>query len=165
VLFSQKHGFPLKAGGSPAILGDKTCQYILKYGWCGVRFVFVVISPFHCFLWRSLAIFGRVFSIVVLVHFCRYNLPLWSSQFSPLQLTHTCYLPSSFSFLRLIFLDPLSPSKQGVCAFIFLLSSSSEKSSSDLAPRRGEGRVICLDSGWTTLLDAMVSWILDGQRS
>jgi hypothetical protein len=55
VFFSQKRGFPLKAGGSPAILAAETWQYILKYGWCGVRFVFVVISLLHCFLgdhWR-----------------------------------------------------------------------------------------------------------------
>ena len=42
VFFSQKRGFPLKAGGSPAILAAKTWQYFLKYG-CGVCFVFVVI--------------------------------------------------------------------------------------------------------------------------
>ena len=36
--------------------------------WARVLFVFVVISPL---LWRSLAIFGRVLSIVVLVYFYR----------------------------------------------------------------------------------------------
>ena len=39
VSFSQKRGFPLKAGGSPTILAAKTWQYFLKYG-CGVRFSF-----------------------------------------------------------------------------------------------------------------------------
>ena len=39
VSFSQKRGFPLKAGGRPAILAAKTWQYLLKYG-CGVRFAF-----------------------------------------------------------------------------------------------------------------------------
>ena len=86
VFFSQKRGFPLQAGGSPAILAAKTWQYILKYGWCWGSFCFccyfsaIVSFGDH---WR----FGRVFSIVVLVHFCRCNLPLWCSQFSPLQLT------------------------------------------------------------------------------
>ena len=87
VSFLQKRGFPLKAGGSPAILAAKTWQYILKYGWCWGSFCFccyfsaIVSFGDH---WRF---FGRVFSIVVLVHFCRCNLPLWCSQFSPLQLT------------------------------------------------------------------------------
>ena len=53
------------------ILAAKTWQYLLKYGWCWVRFVFVVISLMNCFLWPSLAIFGRVMSIVVLVYFYR----------------------------------------------------------------------------------------------
>ncbi len=39
VSFSQKRGFPLKSGGSPAILDVKTWKYFLQYG-CGVRFAF-----------------------------------------------------------------------------------------------------------------------------
>ena len=90
VFFSQKRGFPLKAGGSPAILAAKTWQYLLKYGWCGVCFVFVVISLLHCFLWPSLAIFGRVFSIVVLVYSYRCSFYRCGDRnFSPLHLTRS----------------------------------------------------------------------------
>ena len=73
--------------------------------------------------------------------------------------SHRCNLPddipsslrSSCSFLRLIFLDPLSPSEQGVHAFIFLLEFFlAQKSSLDRAPRRGEGRVIELLGVWMT---------------
>jgi hypothetical protein len=75
---------------------------------------------------------------------------------------HRCNLPdhitsslrSSSSFLRFIFLDP--PTRSSRFHFFFW-SSSSQKSSLDRAPRLGEGRMICLDSGWTTLLDTMVS--------
>jgi hypothetical protein len=60
---------------------------VLPQIWVWGLFCFCCYSLLHCFLWRSLAIFGRAFSIVVLVYFCRYNLPLWCSQFSPLELT------------------------------------------------------------------------------
>ncbi len=59
VSFSQKRGFPLKAGGSPAILTVKTWQYLLKYG-CGVRFAFC------CYLHRHFAL--RVFSFALSLH-------------------------------------------------------------------------------------------------
>ncbi len=46
VCLSQKHGFPLKAGGSPGILTAKTWKYLLKYG-CGVRFAFCCYLLLH----------------------------------------------------------------------------------------------------------------------
>jgi hypothetical protein len=139
VFFSQKRGFPLKAGGSPAILAFKTWQYILKYGWCGVRFVFVVISLLHCFLWRSLAIFGRAFSIVV--HFCRYNLPLWCSQFSPLQLTRPHPIVASLFVLvpSLNFPRSSLSIKTGSLRFHFFFWSSSS--------RRRAPSIALLDAG------------------
>jgi len=141
VFFSQKRGFPLKAGGSPAILAAKTWQYILKYGWCGVRFVFVVISLLHCFLWRSLAIFGRVFSIVVLVHFCRYNLPLWCSQFSPLQLTRPHPIVASLFVLvpSLNFPQSSLSIKTGSLRFHFSFWSSSSRTLSIALLDAGRG--------------------------
>ncbi len=80
--------------------------------------------------------------------------------------SHHCNLPdhipssihSSCSFLLLIFLDPLSPSQQGVRTFNGLLEFFlTQKNTFDHVPRHGEGRVICLYSGWTTILDTMVS--------
>jgi len=55
VSFSQKCGFPLKAGGYPAILAAKTWQYLLKYG-CGVRFAccYYRLHDFLCDHFRSL---------------------------------------------------------------------------------------------------------------
>ena len=79
---------------------------------------------------------------------------------------HRCNLPdhipsslgSSYSFLRLIFPRSSLSTTGSLCFhFSFWEFFLAQKSSLDRAPRRGEGRVICLDSGWTTLLDAMVS--------
>jgi hypothetical protein len=94
VSFLQKRGFPLKAGGSPGILVAKTWQYLLKYE-CGVRFVFVVISLLYCYFddhWRFSV--GYVPSLTLVL--CHYNLPLWYSSFSPLQLTRPHHIVALF---------------------------------------------------------------------
>ena len=116
---------------------------VLPQIWVWGLFCFCCYSLLHCFLLRSLAIFGRAFSIVVLVHFCRYNLPLWCSQFSPLQLTRPhpivpslFVLFSSLNFPRSSLSIKTGP---GVCAFIILFASSSS--------RRRAPSITLLDAG------------------
>ena len=78
------------------------------------------------FPWRSLAIFGRAFSIVVLVHFCRYNLPLWCSQFSPLQLTR----PHPIVVSLFVLIPSLHFRRPSLCiTFSTTLFSASQKES------------------------------------
>ncbi len=114
--------------------------------WCSLFFV-VIFSAFLGFP-------GRVCSVVG-ASVCAATIYRCGARHS-----HRCHLldhiPSSLrsscSFLRLIFLDPLSPSEQGVRVFIFLLEFFlAQKSSLDRAPR--------WESDWITwsLDDAIVS--------
>jgi hypothetical protein len=64
VSFLQMSGFPLKAGGSPAILAAKTWQYLLKYGCGGFVLLFVVI--FSAFSWAFLVEYVPLFALVFL---------------------------------------------------------------------------------------------------
>jgi hypothetical protein len=78
----------------------------------GVGFVFVVMSLLY-FPWRSLVIFGRVFSIVVLVHFylCSfYRCGARNFHRSNLPGHIPSLLRSLYSFLRFILTDPLTES-------------------------------------------------------
>ena len=118
VSFLQKRGFPLKADGSPATLAVKTWQYLLKIRVLG----FVVFRCYLLCIFLGLFWSGRVCSIVGASVFAATIYRCGARH------SHHCNLPdhipssllSSYSFIRLIFLDPLSPSKQGGCAFIFL---------------------------------------------
>ena len=126
-------------GGSPTILAQtvKRCQYLLKYG-CGGRFVFVVIfSP----AFSSLTIiFGRVFFIVVLVHFFRVR----NCHHSNLPDHIPSSIRSSCSFLHLILVDPLSGPKTSSRISVFLfLSSSSHRRTHSLRSRNGRGESEC----------------------
>jgi hypothetical protein len=94
---------------------------------------FVTVNYIN-FLWRPLAIFrSGIFHCGASRNLNRFNFP-----------DHIpSWLRSSRSFLRLIFLDPLSPSnKEFALSFFFLEFFLAQKSSFDGAPRRGEGRVI-----------------------
>ena len=93
---------------------------------------FVTVNYIN-FLWRPLAIFrSGIFHCGASRNLNRFNFP-----------DHIpSWLRSSRSFLRLIFLDPLSPSnKEFALSFFFLEFFLAQKSSFDRAPRRGEGRV------------------------
>jgi hypothetical protein len=74
VFFSQKRGFALKAGGSPAILAAKTWQYFLKYG-CGVRF------GFCCYFSSALS----QYSFAIIGDFLVGYVPFLALVFLPLQ--------------------------------------------------------------------------------
>jgi hypothetical protein len=114
----------------------------------------VGVHVFRCYL---LCIFLGFFLVGYVPLLVLLFLPLQSTVVVLVILTVATYPSTSHlsslivSFLRLIFLDPLSPSKQGFRAFIFLLEFFlAQKSSLDRAPRRGEGRVIELLGVWMT---------------
>ncbi len=93
---------------------------------------FVTVNYIN-FLWRPLAIFrSGIFHCGASRNLNRFNFP-----------DHIpSWLRSSRSYLRSIFLDPLSPSnKEFALSFFFLEFFLAQKSSFDGAPRRGEGRV------------------------
>jgi len=121
----------------------------------GVGFVLFLLLFLCCIV--SLAItgdFGRAFSIVVIVHFCRYNLPLWCSQFSPLQLTRPHPIASLFVLVPSLNFPRSSLSiKTGSLRFHFSFWSSSS--------RRRAPSIALLDAG----RGEWFAWIQDGQRS
>ena len=71
--------------------------------------------------------------------------------------SHRRFALRALSFAYFSSILSLDQHREFALSFFFLEFFLAQKSSLDRAPRRGEGRVICLDSGWTTLLDAMVS--------
>jgi hypothetical protein len=124
VFFSQKRGFPLQAGGSPAILAAKTWQYILKYGWCWGSFCFccyfsAIVSfgdhwrffrsgIFHC---GASAFLPLQSTVVVLAIFSAATYPTTSHRRFALR-THFFASFSPTISLHYILADPLSASQQ-----------------------------------------------------
>ena len=144
----QMSGFPLSVRVSYTTFwqsrrGRTPSNHVMGQGF--VVFSCYLLCIFLCFSGRVCSVVGAiVFAATIYRCGARHS--------------YRCNLPENIvSFLRLIFLDPLSPSKQGVHAVIFLLEFFlAQKRSLDRAPRCREGRVDCLESGWTTRLDAMV---------
>ena len=147
LLLSSFHGiFLTEARFSPEgrwFSRNSGCQdvAVLPQIWVWGLFCFCCYSLLHCFLLRSLAIFGRAFSIVVLVHFCRYNLPLWCSQFSPLQLTRPHPIVASLFVLfpSLNFPRSSLSIKTGSLRFHFSFWSSSSRTPSIALLDAGRG--------------------------
>jgi hypothetical protein len=118
VSFLQKRGFPLKAGGSPAILAVKTWQYLLKIRVLGFVSLLSSLHFSWAFLVGYVPLLALVFlplqsTVVVLVIYTAATYPTTSHRRFTLR-THSFASFSPTISLHYILDDPLSASKESL---------------------------------------------------